>query len=131
MNPRTTLVLAVLVGLLCGLTWWQLQRESTGVLDPDLPLFPGLDTSRVQSLRIDNLELDLYLLIGARRVGDVEPTLLVEVGRDGAIDQRWPGDALYDEPFGHGEARTVRVRLWGVAIPRGRETHQESRRGEA
>jgi hypothetical protein len=66
-NARTPLILGLLVLLLAALTWWQLQREESGALDVDQALFPGLDISRVQSLRVDNLELDLYLRIDRDR----------------------------------------------------------------
>ena len=39
-------------------------------------------------------ELLLDLVVGAGRIGDVEPALLVEVGDDRPLDQRRAGDEL-------------------------------------
>ncbi len=48
-------------------------------------------------------ELLLDLVVRARRIGDIEPPLLVEVGDDRAIDERRPGGALDFEAIGNGE----------------------------
>ena len=61
-----------------------------------------------------SLELLGDRVVGAGRVGDVEPALLVEVGDDGPIDQRRPGGQLDLEAVGQGEGVAVeldRVRL--------------------
>ena len=50
-------------------------------------------------------ELFLDRIIRSRRVGDVQPALFIERGRDGAIDQRGPRDALHREAVRHGKDR--------------------------
>ena len=54
-------------------------------------------------------ELLLDLVVGARRVGDVEPALLVEVGGDRPIDQRRAGDQLDGEPVRHAQGRSLNL----------------------
>ena len=54
-------------------------------------------------------ELLLDRVVGAGRIGDVEPALFVEVGDDGPIDQRRPGDQLDLEADGQREGVAVEL----------------------
>ena len=71
---------------------------AVGVLQPD-------DAMRLL------LELHGDLLVGAGRIGDVEPALLVEVGDDGPIDQRRPGGQLDVEADRQREGMAVQLDL--------------------
>ena len=60
-------------------------------------------------------ELLLDLGVRARRLGDVEAALLVEVGDDRPLDERRPGDAHDLEAVGHRERRLSRLLRRGPA----------------
>ena len=57
-------------------------------------------------------ELLLDVVVGAGRIGDVEPALVVEGGGDRPVDQRRPGDPLDREPAG-----SVNVRPSSLTSP--------------
>ena len=54
-------------------------------------------------------QLAIHLLVAARRIGDIQTPLFVEVSRDGAGDQRRPGDQLPGEAGGNLERRRRRL----------------------
>ena len=60
-------------------------------------------------------KLLLDIVVRARRVGDVEPTLLVEGGGDRPVDQRRSGHRLDREPRGHPEGSIAQLELPGAA----------------
>ena len=63
------------------------------------------------------LELHGRLVVRARRLGDVEPALLVEVGHDRPVDERRPGGELDGEAVGEGERVAVERDLARLGIP--------------
>ena len=61
MNPRTTLILLVLVSVLGGLIWVQTGREDPEAMVVDVPLLEGYDPSRLTRVRIDNIERSSHI----------------------------------------------------------------------
>jgi len=60
-------------------------------------------------------KLLLDIVVRARRVGDVESTLLVERGGDRPVNQRRSGHWLDREPRGHLEGAIPQLELPGAA----------------
>ena len=64
-------------------------------------------------------ELLLDVVVGAGGVGDIQTSLVVERGRDRAVDQRWPRDPLDRESLGNRERPAVELDL--ARLAHGRE----------
>ncbi len=86
MNPRTTVVLIVLVALLGGAAWWQLRSEQANPQIGNVrPLFEGFDPARIEAIRIDNLERDVQVVLRRSEGGQwglVDP---IEYPADGGV----------------------------------------------
>ena len=69
MNPRTTLILLVLVSVLGGLIWVQTGREDPEAMVVDVPLLEGYDPSRLTRVRIDNIERSSHISLERDKAG--------------------------------------------------------------
>lgn len=94
MNLRTTLVLLALVLALGSIAVWQLGREDRQRVAEELPLFAGVDPSRVTALRVEHIAHDDFLRIERgpeRRWRITDPE---ELPADDAIVEHLLGTAL-------------------------------------
>ena len=73
-------------------------------------------------------ELFLDRIIRAGRVGDVQPPLLIERGRNRTVNQRRPGDSLHREAVRHSEDRLAKRHLNGVGLGQQQDNSQASKR---
>jgi len=61
LNPRTTILLFLLVAVLGGLVWWQTDREAQGEFDIIEPLFEDVELPRIAAIRVDNVERAVHV----------------------------------------------------------------------
>ncbi|MCC6406226.1 MAG: DUF4340 domain-containing protein [Planctomycetes bacterium] len=61
MNPRTLILLVLLLAGLGGLAWWQSRREAVAPPVGEFALLEGFDRGRVKSLRVDQFTYSLQM----------------------------------------------------------------------
>jgi hypothetical protein len=114
MHGRTLILLVLLVGVLGAVAFWQKGREEAGTFVLVERLFPGVETSRITSLRLDHIERSFHLRL-ERGDGDtpwritdpieypaepgmVERLLDVVAHHRGGVPMGDPGTESFDPP---------------------------------